>query len=344
MEPTTASTTELPTCTVEELPADVQGLFRALLSGNEAADDVVVLRDPRPPQQLHRSYLIAQSLIVMALVGSVVLGVWLSWAFGIGAALMIGIPALLFAVLLQFIWVGPRRALSRDPLWCCGLASQAHLVMRDRGALRCLALEPFEAARVHVFKTEGVENRKIVLSGSNGEIAWEGLEDFGSEVVGNFAYALHSRIQAGAQARRFAAMDITEILRNFAHGQAPPEPIRFCAAGDFMLHGGSLFEVFGDGRVVSSRWDPVAAEAIPLAQIVLPMQHVQQLARDWLELEPTFDDLPQFIPSLAGTLNFSVACGDKQQSVQVCATKRDEPVIRGLTVAFDRVKRLLPPA
>jgi hypothetical protein len=213
--------------------------------------------------------------------------------------------------------------------------------MREEGSIRYVDLEPFDGVRVQVFKTEGIEDRKIVLCSQEGELAWGGLEYFGADVVGEFAFQLHKQLQAASQLRMISSMDIIELVAWFAQGGEPTQPLRFCHATEQGLQGGQTLEVSSDGRASASRWDPVAGQAIPISQATLPVDKVRELARVWVALAPSFPHLPPFVPSSAGTLVFSVRHAEQRVELQLSGEAYDHATTRALRDAFGAIGQLL---
>ena len=107
------------------------------------------------------------------------------------------------------------------------------------------------------------------------------------------------------------------------------------------MHGGQTFEVFSDGRIQDSRWDPVAGQSIPLSETVVPVERIRELARVWVELSPGFPHLPPFIPSQSGTIVYSLTYGEEQVHLQLPGNAYDHPTVRALREAFDRLRQQL---
>jgi len=337
------TTLDLPEVEPEQLAPDVREVFGKLLAGQHLAQTHLLLQTDRSPARLRRDYWLAVSGTAAFLVAGLAASIWVGRTASMLSGVMIAAPTLFLSTLLWFIWPVRRKRFARDPLWSCGLVASEHLVMRDEGVVRYLALGEFAGARVHTTSTDGVEtDRSIVLYGSGGEIRWPDLGYFGSDLVGDFTYGLHTVLEQMARDRMIEAAGLDQRVALFARGGAVAEPLRFCETSEQGMRSSEIVDVYSDGRVTVSMWNPEAGAAEVVAEVAVTPDEVRGLAQIWCDHTPTFEHLPPFIPSHQGAILFSVAQGEESIRLHLPGNAYDHATVRALREGFRSLRRAVP--
>ncbi len=350
---TSQTTLELPFTSVDRLPQEVQGPFRALLEHGHSDPALAVLKTARTPAQLRNDYFLAVAGSSGLIIVAIAAGVGLSVSVSIISGLLVGVVALFCGVLAVWLWAGSRRALAKDPWWRCGLASGQYLVMRDEGTVRLLDLTGFRGARVEVVLTDGIQTDvALILEGPTAQRRWIGLDYFGQHAVARFAGQLNQLMEACAAAQqlppRVAPQQLVQrstlfaALTGLATGVPPAHPLWMSKGLHQGIRGAGWIDVCSDGVVRVRRFDPATGTDTVIVEGRAHPDGVRQLATTLADPQiEALRDLPAAPPSTSGETTIDISCGNERFHLTRPLHELSQPPLATVSAVFEQLK---PPA